>query len=179
VIVGIGIIPNTELASDAGIECENGILVDDHCCTSDEDIYAVGDCTNHPNALLGKRLRLESVPNAIEQGRVAAANIQGNEKVYCSMPWFWSDQYDLKLQMSGFSTGADQHITRGSIKEQQFLTFHLKEGVLVGVDSVNSPKEFLGCKKLVEQGARDGIKLDPSRIADISIPINEIQESTE
>ena len=179
VIVGIGIIPNIELAVEADIDCENGILVDDHCCTSDADIYAVGDCTNHPNALLNRRLRLESVPNAMEQARVAAANIQGNEKTYCSMPWFWSDQYDLKLQMSGFSTGADQHITRGSIEEQQFLTFHLKAGVLVGVDSVNCPKEFLACKKLVEQGARDGTKLDPARMADAAIPINEIQESTE
>jgi len=179
VIVGIGIIPNIELAMEAEIECENGILVDDHCCTSDKDVYAVGDCTNHPNGLLGRRLRLESVPNAMEQARVAAANIQGNEKTYCSMPWFWSDQYDLKLQMSGFSAGADQHVTRGSIKQQQFLTFHLKNGVLVGVDSVNSPKEFLACKKLVEQGARKGTKLDPSRMADASIPINEIEVSSD
>lgn len=174
VIVGIGIIPNTEIAADAGIQCDNGILVDDHCCTSDADIYAVGDCTNHPNALLKRRLRLESVPNAMEQARVTAANIQGNEKTYCSMPWFWSDQYDLKLQMSGFSTGADQHITRGSIADQKFLTFHLKAGVIVGVDSVNSPREFLACKKLVEQAARTAEKLDPVRMADASIPIKEI-----
>ena len=174
VIVGIGIIPNIEIASEAGIECDNGILVDDHCCTSDANIYAVGDCTNHPNALLKKRLRLESVPNAMEQARVASANILGNEKIYCSLPWFWSDQYDLKLQMSGFSGEADQHITRGSMEDQAFLIFHLKDGVLVGVDSVNSPKEFMACKKLVEKGARESNKLDPTRISDTTIPIMEI-----
>ena len=107
-IVGIGIIPNIELAAAAGLACENGVLVDDHCRTADPDIYAAGDCTNHPNALLGRRLRLESVPNAMEQARVAAVNMNGGDATYSSIPWFWSDQYELKLQMAGFSADADQ-----------------------------------------------------------------------
>ena len=96
VIVGIGIIANTEIASAAGIACDNGITVDDHCRTSVPDVYAIGDCTNHPNPILGRRLRLESVPNALEQARVAVANMCGQDKVYASVPWFWSDQYELK-----------------------------------------------------------------------------------
>ncbi|MCB1683014.1 MAG: NAD(P)/FAD-dependent oxidoreductase, partial [Pseudomonadales bacterium] len=93
VIVGIGIVPNIEVAQAAGIDCGNGILVDDHCRTSAPDVYAAGDCTFHPNALLGRSLRLESVPNAMDQARVAAANICGGDKVYATIPWFWSDQY--------------------------------------------------------------------------------------
>ena len=102
-VVGIGIVPNVELAQAAGLECDDGILVDERCRTSDPAIYAAGDCTNHPNPLLGRRLRLESVPNAMEQARVAAANLCGKDREYASVPWFWSDQYELKLQMVGFS----------------------------------------------------------------------------
>ncbi|MEM6708366.1 MAG: FAD-dependent oxidoreductase, partial [Pseudomonadota bacterium] len=114
VIVGIGIIPNVELAEAAGIECDNGILVDDHCRTSAAGVWAIGDCTNHPNATLNRRLRLESVPNAMDQARVTAANICGKDKTYDAVPWFWSDQYELKLQMVGFSTDGDTHVIRGS-----------------------------------------------------------------
>ena len=95
VIVGIGIIPNTELAEAAGLTTDNGIVVDDHCRTSDPDIYAAGDCTNHPNPILGRRLRLESVPNAMDQARTAASNMLGGDKSYAAVPWFWSDQYEL------------------------------------------------------------------------------------
>ncbi|MDZ7685810.1 MAG: FAD/NAD(P)-binding oxidoreductase [Gammaproteobacteria bacterium] len=101
VIVGIGVIRNVELARDAGLDVDNGIMVNDHCRTTDPDIYAAGDCTNHPNPILGRRLRLESVPNAMEQARVAAQNMLGGDKVYEAIPWFWSDQYELKLQMVG------------------------------------------------------------------------------
>jgi 3-phenylpropionate/trans-cinnamate dioxygenase ferredoxin reductase subunit len=113
VIVGIGIIPNIELAETAGLACDNGILVDDHCKTSDDNIFAAGDCTNHPNALLNRRLRLESVPNAMDQARTAATNMLGGDKTYATVPWFWSDQYDLKLQMLGFSQEADAAVLRG------------------------------------------------------------------
>lgn len=113
VIVGIGIIPNIELAEVAGINCDNGIVVDDHCRTSTEDIFAIGDCCNHPNPILGRRLRLESVPNAMEQARVAVANMLGEDKIYAAVPWFWSDQYELKLQMVGFSSDGDTQVVRG------------------------------------------------------------------
>ena len=160
VIVGIGIIPNTEIAEEAGIHCENGIVVDDHCRTSDPDIYAAGDCTNHPNPLMNKRLRLESVPNAMDQARVSTANMLGDDKVYAAIPWFWSDQYDLKLQMVGFSADGDSQVLRGDMDTHQFAIFYLKDGKVVAADAVNSPKEFMLCKQLVGKPA------DPAKLAD-------------
>ncbi|MFT4720220.1 MAG: 3-phenylpropionate/trans-cinnamate dioxygenase ferredoxin reductase subunit [Candidatus Azotimanducaceae bacterium] len=160
VIVGIGIIANTELASDAGISCENGVTVDGHCQTSAADVYAIGDCTNHPNPILGRRLRLESVPNALEQARVAVANMCGKEKVYSSVPWFWSDQYELKLQMVGFSADGDTEVLRGDKSANEFAVFYLKDGAVVGVDAVNSPREFMICKQLY------GKQVDAARLAD-------------
>ncbi len=159
-IVGIGIIPNVELAQAAGIACDNGILVDEHCTTSDPNIYAAGDCTNHPNPLLDRRLRLESVPNAMEQARVAATNLCGGDKVYATIPWFWSDQYELKLQMVGFSADGDSQVVRGDKTNDKFAVFYLKEGVLVATDAVNSPKEFMICKRLI------GKKVDAAMLAD-------------
>ena len=169
-IVGVGIIPNTELAAGAGLACDNGILVDDHCRTSDPDIYAAGDCTNHPNALLGRRLRLESVPNAMEQARVAAANMNGGDATYASIPWFWSDQYELKLQMVGFSSDGDTAVVRGDPAANQFATFYLKDGVLVAVDAVNSPREFMACRQMVDKRS----KPDPAKLADPKVPLKEL-----
>ena len=160
VIVGIGIIPNIEIAEEAGIHCGNGIVVDDHCRTSDPDIYAAGDCTNHPNPLMNKRLRLESVPNAMDQARVSTANMLGDDKVYAAIPWFWSDQYDLKLQMVGFSADGDSQVLRGDMDTHQFAIFYLKDGKVVAADAVNSPKEFMLCKQLVGKPA------DPAKLAD-------------
>ncbi len=160
VIVGIGIIPNTEIAEAAGIECDNGIVVDDHCRTSATDVYAAGDCTNHPNPLLNRRLRLESVPNAMEQARVASANMTGGDKVYASIPWFWSDQYELKLQMVGFSADGDTQVLRGDMASNEFAVFYLKDGKVVAADAVNSPKEFMICKQLI------GKEVDAAALAD-------------
>jgi 3-phenylpropionate/trans-cinnamate dioxygenase ferredoxin reductase subunit len=165
VIVGIGIIPNIELAEAAGLECNNGITVDDHCRTSDPDIYAAGDCTNHPNPIMGRRLRLESVPNAMEQARVSASNMLGGDKVYASVPWFWSDQYELKLQMVGFSADGDTSVLRGDKATNQFAVFYLKDGKVVSVDAVNSPKEFMVCKQLY------GKAVDPSALADTNVEL--------
>lgn len=160
VIVGIGVVPNTEIAQAAGIECDNGILVDDHCRTSAPDVYAAGDCTNHPNPLLGRRMRLESVPNAMEQARIAAANMCGGDKTYSSMPWFWSDQYELKLQMVGFSSDGDTEVVRGDMAANRFAVFYLKQGAVVAVDAVNSPREFMICKQLI------GRQVDAAALAD-------------
>ena len=160
VIVGIGIIPNIELAEAAGLECDNGIVVDDHCRTSDPDIYAAGDCTNHPNPLLDRRLRLESVPNAMEQARVCASNMLGGDKVYASIPWFWSDQYELKLQMVGFSADGDQQVVRGDMDANTFAVFYLNDGKVVAADAVNSAKEFMVCKQLI------GKAVDPAQLTD-------------
>lgn len=161
VIVGIGIIPNTELAEAAGIHCDNGIVVDDHCRTSAPDVYAAGDCTNHPNPLLDRRLRLESVPNAMDQARVSTANMLGEDKTYAAIPWFWSDQYELKLQMVGFSADGDTQVLRGDMDANQFAVFYLKDGKVVAADAVNSPKEFMLCKQLVGKTADPALLADP------------------
>jgi 3-phenylpropionate/trans-cinnamate dioxygenase ferredoxin reductase subunit len=167
VIVGIGLIPNVELAAEAGLEIDNGIAVDEYGQTSDPDILAIGDCTSHPNAYAGRRLRLESVPSALEQARSAAALIVGQKKPYTSVPWFWSDQYDLKLQMVGLNQGFDAVVVRGSPEARNFLAFYLKDGVILAVDSVSRPQEFMVAKKLVAER----IKADPSVLADESQPI--------
>ena len=160
VVVGVGIVPNVELAADAGLPCADGIVVDERCTTTDPDILAAGDCTNHPNPHLDRRLRLESVPNAMEQARVAAANMVGQNRVYSSVPWFWSDQYDLKLQMVGFSADGDTTVTRGDPDARRFAVFHLKDGTLVAADAVNSPREFMACRQLV------GKRVDAAQLAD-------------
>jgi 3-phenylpropionate/trans-cinnamate dioxygenase ferredoxin reductase subunit len=168
VIVGIGILPNTELAEQAGLECNNGILVDDHCRTSDPDIFAAGDCTNHPNPILGRRLRLESVPNAMEQARTSAANMLDGDKTYAAIPWFWSDQYELKLQMVGFSADGDSAVLRGDPEALQFATFYLKDGKVVAVDAVNSPKEFMVAKRLY------GMRVNPDALADTATDLKSL-----
>ena len=168
VIVGIGILPNSELAEGSGIDCENGILVNENCKTSAKNIYAVGDCTNHPNPILNRRLRLESVPNAMEQARVAANNIVGGNKKYSTIPWFWSDQYDLKLQMLGFSSDGETSVTRGEVSEEKFAVFYLTNQKLVAVDAVNSPKEFMLAKQLY------GEKADPEQLSDVNFDLKKM-----
>jgi 3-phenylpropionate/trans-cinnamate dioxygenase ferredoxin reductase subunit len=152
-IIGIGIIPNTELAEAADIKCSNGIVVDQYCQTSDENIYAAGDCSRHPNPIFGRHLRLESVHNAIEQGKTAAAAICGDPVAYAQVPWFWSDQYDVKLQIAGLTEGYDQFVMRGDPAARSFAAFYLQAGKLLAVDAVNSPREFMLGKKLIAAGA--------------------------
>ena len=165
VLIGIGIIPNIELAQEAGLDCDDGILVDDHCRTSGQNIYAIGDCTNHPNPILGRRLRLESVPNAMEQARTASANMLGQDKVYAAVPWFWSDQYEVKLQMAGFSADGATQIVRGDKSANKFAVFYLDGDKLVAVDAVNSPREFMICKQLY------GKSVDAEKLADADIDL--------
>ena len=153
-IVGIGIEPNVELAARAGLECSNGIIVDELARTADPNIVAAGDCTNHPLPLLERRVRLESVPNAIHQAKVAAATLLGSPSPYSEVPWFWSDQYDLKLQIAGLSTGYDEVVLRGDPATRSFAAFYLRAGQLLAVDAINSPKEFIAGKKLVAGRAR-------------------------
>ena len=161
-IVGVGVKPSTNLAAAADLPTDNGIVVDVRCRTADEHIYAIGDCSNHPNPLLDKRLRLESVPNAMGQARVAASNICGAESIYASYPWFWSDQYELKLQMVGSSNGADDHVMRGDMSQNCFSVFHLKGGQLIGSDSVNSPRDFMAAKLLVGKSVDWSALSDPN-----------------
>lgn len=168
VVVGIGLIPNTELATAAGLEVDNGIVVDEYARTSDPDIYAAGDCSNHPSSFLGRRVRLESVQNAMEQARAAARNLLGKNEPYHMVPWFWSDQYDLKLQMVGISAGFDQLVLRGDPATQRnFAAFYLKEGRLIAADTVSRPQDFMFAKKLVAAGA----VIDPAQLADETVAL--------
>jgi 3-phenylpropionate/trans-cinnamate dioxygenase ferredoxin reductase subunit len=154
VIVGIGIVPNVELAAAAGLPCNDGIVVDEFARTADPCIVAAGDCTNHPLPFLGRRVRLESVPNAVHQAKVAAAALIGAPMAYSEVPWFWSDQYDLKLQIVGLSAGYDEVVVRGDPATRSFAAFYLAEGRVLAVDAVNAPREFLAAKKLVAERVR-------------------------
>ena len=162
VVIGIGVLPTTDIAAAAGLECNNGIVVDEFCQTADADILAIGDCTNHPNALLGGRLRLESVHNAQEQAKTAAQTLLGKPVAYAQVPWFWSDQYDLKLQITGIASGTESRVVRGSPDERSFAVFYFDQGRITVVEAVNSPREFMVGKKLIAAGA----KLDPAAVAD-------------
>jgi 3-phenylpropionate/trans-cinnamate dioxygenase ferredoxin reductase subunit len=159
VLIGIGIEPNVELASKAGLEVKNGIVVDDRCRTSDPDIYAIGDCTFHPNGIFGRSVRLESVHNALEQARTAAQNICGEEVRYCDVPWFWSDQYDIKLQIAGLSQGHDQTVLRGNPDSRSFSCLYLKNEMLMAVDAINCPKDFMQAKPLIAARASIPVEL--------------------
>lgn len=151
VIIGIGVIPNIELAEDCGLNIDNGILVDEFAQTSDPDIVAAGDCTNHPNPIYGRYIRLESVPNASEQAKAAAASICGNDKSYGALPWFWSDQYDLKLQIAGLNHDYDKVVVRGDIENtRSFVAWYLKEGSVIAADCINRPMEFMLAKQLIQ-----------------------------
>jgi 3-phenylpropionate/trans-cinnamate dioxygenase ferredoxin reductase component len=162
VVVGIGIVPNVELAADAGLETGDGIVVDERCRTADPHIYAIGDCTLHPNPLLGRHVRLESVQNALEQARTAAANLCGEDIRYTEVPWFWSDQYDLKLQIAGLSQGYDRTVLRGDPADRKFSCIYLEGERILAVDAINRPKDFLQAKKLIAE--RSALDLD--RLAD-------------
>tara|TARA_E500000331_G_scaffold313810_1_gene322715 strand:- start:36 stop:1247 length:1212 start_codon:yes stop_codon:yes gene_type:complete len=170
VIIGAGIIPNLELAEDAGIDCSNGITVDEYGRTNYKNIYACGDCTNHPNKLLNKNLRLESVHNAMEQAKTVASSIMSNLSEYSQIPWFWSDQYDHKLQIVGLSGEHDTVIMRGDTSDSKFMLFYTREEELIAVDSINNSKEFLICRKLVT----NKVKIKPSMISDPTTNLNDL-----
>jgi 3-phenylpropionate/trans-cinnamate dioxygenase ferredoxin reductase subunit len=169
VIVGIGIVANTELAASAGLSVDNGIVVDDRCQTSDPAVYAIGDCTAHPNIIYDRQIRLESVHNALEQAKTAAANICGKETHYAQVPWFWSDQYDLKLQIAGLSEGYDEIVIRGNPANRSFACLYLKNGRLIATDAVNAPREFVQSKDLIASHA----KIESARLADTEIPLRD------
>lgn len=174
VIVGIGLVPNTELAEAAGLEVSNGIVVDQFTRTADPNIYAIGDCSNHLNEFYpGKRLRLESVPNATEQARVCAAAICGKPVPYSAVPWFWSDQYNLKLQMVGLSEGYDQFVVRGDMNSESFGVFYLKEGVVISADLVSAARDFMIAKRLVAER----VKASPQALANPSVPLKSLLEA--
>ncbi len=169
-LVGIGIVPNDELARGAGLGCEDGIVVDDNSnATGDPAIFAAGDCTRHIGRE-GTALRLECVQNAIDQAKHAALIMAGKTNTYREVPWFWSDQYDLKLQIAGLARPSDKIVVRGNPEARKFAVFHLRDGVVAAVEAINAAPEYLVGRKLIA----DGAKIAPERLADLSIPMKSI-----
>lgn len=173
-IVGIGIIPAVEPLASAGAIVSDGVHVDDYCRTSLADIYAIGDCASHINAFAdGKRVRLESIQNAHDQAKTAAAHIVGTDAPYDALPWFWSNQYDLKLQTVGISQGHDQTVMRGNPARRSFSLLYLKQGRLIALDCVNNVKDYVQGKAHILSGA----VLNPALLANESISLKDIASS--
>jgi len=168
-VVGVGAVANVELAADAGLKCDNGIVVDEYCRTSDPAIFAAGDCTNHPSLRFEMRVRLESVDNAFEQAKAAALNMLDRPTVHDRVPWFWSDQFDNKLLIVGLSQGHDQQVTRGDPAQRSFTVCYLKGGELLAVEAVNHSKDYMAARKLIAERARPNL----DKLADPQIALKE------
>ena len=171
VVVGIGVVPNTELAHGAGLATGNGIVVDDYLQTSDPAIFAIGDCAEHPNPFCGGRTRLESVQNAADQGRTVAATIAGRRTRYHAVPWFWTDQYEVRLQMAGLSHGYDDAVTRGNPDAQKFSVYYFKESRLIAVDSINRPADHIVARRLLASHAT----VTPAQAADEEVNLKDLR----
>jgi len=171
-LVGVGAVPNQELAADAGLHCSDGIVVDLEARTSDPTVFAIGDCTRRPMPVYGVRMhRLESVPNALEQAKQAASAICGRPPPAPEVPWFWSDQYDLKLQIAGLPFDAVQTVIRGDVAAAKFAVFHLDaEHRLQAVEAVNAPPEFMAGRLLI--GQRKAVA--PDKLRDMSVSMKEV-----
>jgi len=168
-VVGVGAVANMQLAAEAGLECGNGIVVDEYCRTSDGAIYAAGDCTNHPSPRFGMRVRLESVDNAFEQAKAAALNMLGRPTVHDRVPWFWSDQFDNKLLIVGLSQGHDRQVLRGDPAARSFTVCYLRGGELLAVEAVNHSKDYMAARRLIAERARP----DPDRLADARVALRD------
>lgn len=168
VIAGIGVEANTDLAAAAGLAVANGICVDASGRTADPDIFAAGDCAEYPDERYGRRLRLESVPSAVEQAKVAAASICGKAKTISALPWFWSDQYDLKLQIAGLNVGFDDVVLRGDPQVgRDFTCFYLAQGRVIAADCVNRPQDFMFSKRAIVER----LSPEPEALADPETPL--------
>jgi len=167
VIIGIGVEPNIQLAERAGLDCDNGISVDPETRTRAPQVVALGDCTSHPHPLVGTRVRLESVQNAIEQGKSAAAALFSEPRAFTDVPWFWSDQYDIKLQIAGLARDYDTTVVRGDPTSRSFAVYYLARRRLVAVDAIGAPRDFILAKKLLGAHA----SLEPEAIADVDVDL--------
>lgn len=166
-IVGIGIDAETALAETAGLDCDGGLLVDECFRTSAPNILAIGDCARHPNPFAGGLWRLESVQHAQDSAAGAADTIMGSPAPYHSIPTFWSDQYDLRLQTAGLSKDADDIQIRGDTDQGPFSAIYLRDGKVIAIDAINSARDFMAARKLIAEGARP----DPAKLADASLPL--------
>jgi 3-phenylpropionate/trans-cinnamate dioxygenase ferredoxin reductase component len=169
VIVGVGVVPGTELASQAGLACDNGIIVDEYCRAGNGAIFAAGDCTNHPSPRYGLRVRLESVDNAFEQAKTAALNMLDRQVAHDRVPWFWSDQFDNKLLIAGLSPEYDQQVLRGDPASRSFSVCYLKGRELVAVEAVNHSKDYMAARKLIAER----VLVDLKKIADPEVGLKE------
>jgi len=170
VVAGIGVLPNVELAREAGLEVGDGIMVDEFLRTSDPDIFAIGDCAHHPSLYSGDRVRLESVQNAVDQAKCVARAITGKSAPYGDVPWFWTDQYEIRFQMAGLSGGHDQAVLRGSIENRKFSVFYFKQGHLLAVDSVNRFGDHITARKMLAAGTA----LTPEQAADEAVDLKKL-----
>ena len=169
VLVAAGLSPSTQLADAAGLACDDGVLVDGQARTEDERIFAIGDVARFHLPRYQRSVRLESVQNAIDQGKAAAAAICGAQEDYDPVPWFWSDQYELKLQIAGLIDGADQLVRRGDPEEGKFALFHLLEGRLIACEAVNSAPEYMAAQRMIAAGATP----DPDRLRDTGVAMRD------
>jgi 3-phenylpropionate/trans-cinnamate dioxygenase ferredoxin reductase subunit len=169
VIVGVGAVATIELASAAGLACDNGIVVDEYCRTSDAAIYAAGDCTNHPSLRFGRRVRLESVDNAFEQAKAAALNLLGRPAAHDRVPWFWSDQFEDKLLIVGLSQDYDRQVLRGDPASRSFSVCYLKGRELLAVEAVNHSRDYMAARKLIAERTLMHVE----RLADGQIALKE------
>ena len=170
-LIGVGGVPHEELAKDAGIACDGGIVVDLDARTSNPDIFAIGDCTKRPLPLYNRTMRLESVPNALEQAKQAASAICGRPQPAPEIPWFWSDQYDLRLQIVGIPFDATEIVVRGDIAAGKFALFHLTaDGTVQAVEAVNASTEFMGGRRIIQRRRQ----LTAARIADMTVTMQEL-----
>lgn len=152
VVLGIGAVPNVELAIDAGLVIDNGIVVDEHMRASAEHVYAIGDCVSYDHFHAGRRVRLESVQNATDQAKHVARSIVGRATPFRDVAWFWSDQGDMKLQTAGLSFDADRHILSGNLEDNAFSVFHFAGDKLIAVDSINRPADHMLARRLLAAG---------------------------
>ncbi|GAA1094322.1 MULTISPECIES: NAD(P)/FAD-dependent oxidoreductase [Tsukamurella] len=174
VIVGVGVVPNVELAAAAGLPVDNGVVIDAYGRTSDPHVFAAGDCASYHDTRYGRRLRLESVPNAMEQAKSVAAAICGGQKEIAALPWFWSDQYDLKLQIAGLNAGYDEIVLRGDPADGRgFACFYFAQGRLIAADCVNRAQEFMFSKRAIAQG----LAPDRALLADLETPLRSLLEA--
>ncbi|WP_421785386.1 NAD(P)/FAD-dependent oxidoreductase [Hyphobacterium sp.] len=163
VVLGTGVTPEVGLAETAGLKCDNGIVVDTYGRTSDPDIAALGDCAQHPNHLTGEALRLESVQNAIDAAKAVAKTFTGSPEPYTAVPWFWSDQFDIKLQMAGLSQNTDTAVTRGDPASRSFSIFYFRLGQLMAADSINAPADHMAARRIL---ANENRSIKPQDAAD-------------
>lgn len=173
VVVGVGIVPNVEPLAVAGLACPNGVQVDEYCRTADPHILAIGDCALHPNRFAAGLARLESVPNAIDQARTAADTILGLDKPYSALPWFWSDQYDVKMQTVGLSVGYDTQIVRGTADKVPFSIIYLRKGRTIALDCLSSPRDFIQGRALVA----GQVQAAPALLADPSVELRTLAQA--